>query len=258
MIIPANSALTVGHPGHELRVFHWLEMQRPLVCCLTDGSGPLEKPRVDSARRLLAKAGATPGAIFCPVSDKQVYRFILEGKSDFFAGLVDALAQVWIAAEIDMVAGDAAEGFNPAHDLCRCIVDAAVARVKFLGGRQLANYQFLLEGRPDDCPAHLWESAIWLHLDEQALARKKAAALDYEELKPEVELAIQHFGTGAFAVECLYPAETRPMLELWEHEAPSYERYGRLRVKEGRYKEAICYREHILPIVEAIQKAVDA
>lgn len=258
MIIPAKSALMIGHPGHELRVFHWLEMQRPLVCCLTDGSGSLGVPRIDSARRLLAKSGASPGSIFCPLSDKQVYRFILDGNSDFFAGLVDELARIWIAAEVDVVAGDAAEGFNPAHDLCRFITDAAVARVQFLCGRRLTNYQFLLEGRPDACPAHLRESAIWLHLDEQALARKMAAARDYPELKPEVELAIQHFGTEAFALECFYPSDTCSMLELWKNEAPSYERYGRLRVQEGRYKEAIFYREHILPIVRAIQKAVEA
>ncbi|HSI14676.1 MAG TPA: hypothetical protein VK961_21670 [Chthoniobacter sp.] len=258
MTIPAKTALMVGHPGHELRVFHWLEVYRPLVCCLTDGSGPLEKPRIDSARRLLAKAGASVGSIFCRVSDKQVYRFILDGNAEFFAGLVDDLAQVWIAAEIDVVAADAAEGFNPAHDLCRCIVDAAAARVGFLCGKQITNYQFLLEGRPDACPAHLREAAIWLHLDEQALARKMAAALDYPELKPEVELAIQHFGTEAFALECLYPADTRSMLDLWEHEAPGYERYGRLRVQESRYKEAIGYRQHIRPIVQAIQKAIEA
>ena len=258
MTIPAKTALMVGHPGHELRVFHWLETHRPLMCCLTDGSGSLEKPRIDSARRLLANAGASPGPIFCRVSDKQLYRFIMEGKSDFFVELVDELARVWIAAEIDVVAGDAAEGFNPAHDLCRCIVDAAVARVRFLCGRQLANYQFLLEGRPDACPAHLREAAIWLHLGEQDLARKMAAALDYPELKPEVELAIQHFGTEAFALECLYPADTQPMLELWENEAPGYERYGCQRVEEGRYKEAIGYRRHIRSIVNAIQKAIEA
>ncbi len=258
MTIPAKTALMVGHPGHELRVFQWLEMHRPLVCCLTDGSGSLGLPRVDSARRLLGKSGASPGAIFCRISDKQVYRFILDGNSEFFVGLVDELARIWIAAEIDVVAGDAAEGFNTAHDLCRFMIDAAVARVQFLCGRRLTNYQFLLEGRPDACPAHLRESAICLHLDEQALARKMAAASDYAELKPEVELAIQHFGTEAFALECLYPSDTGSMLALWEREAPGYERFGRLRVKEGRYKEAICYREHILPIVDAIQRAVEA
>jgi hypothetical protein len=248
----------IGHPGHELRVHHWLETHRPLVCCLTDGSGSLEQPRTEPALRLLAKVGASRGSIFCRATDKQVYRHILDGRTDFFAGLVDELARVWIAAEIDLVAGDAAEGFNPTHDLCRCIVDAAVERVKHLSGRQLANYQFLLEGRPDVCPAHLRDSATWLHLDEQALARKMEAARDYPGLQPEVELALRHFGTDAFALECLYPADTQRMLDLWEQEQPGYERVGHQRVSEGRYREVICYREHVLPIVQAIRHAATA
>jgi hypothetical protein len=258
MPISAKTALMVGHPGHELRVFHWLETQRPVVCCLTDGSGSTETPRTESALRLLAKTGASRGPIFCRVTDRQVYRYILDGQPEFFIALVDELARMWIAAEIDIVAGDAAEGFNPSHDLCRCIVDAAVDRVKFLSGRQLANYQFLLEGSPDSCPADFRDSAIWVHLEEQTLARKMAAALDYPELKPEIELALRNFGTGAFSLECLYPADTQRMLELWEQEQPGYERWGRQRVAEGRYREVICFREHVLPIVDAIRKAARA
>lgn len=228
------------------------------MCCLTDGSGSSEKPRTESALRLLAKVGASRGPIFCRATDRQVYRYILDGQPEFFTALVDELARLWIATEIDVVAGDAAEGFNPSHDLCRCIVDAAVDRVEHLSGRRLTNYQFLLEGRPDCCPAQLRDSALWLHLEEQAFERKMAAARDYPELKPEIELALRHYGTGAFALECLYPADTQRMLDLWEHEQPGYERYGRQRVSEGRYREVICYREHILPIVNAIRRAVAA
>ena len=34
-----KAALIVAHPGHELRVHHWMELARPLVLVLTDGSG---------------------------------------------------------------------------------------------------------------------------------------------------------------------------------------------------------------------------
>jgi hypothetical protein len=258
MITPVKTALMVGHPGHELRVYHWMETHRPLMCCLTDGSGLLETPRMESAARLLAKVGGLPGPLFGVASDKQVYRHILDGRADFFASMVDSLAQTWIAAEIEMVAGDAAEGFNPTHDLCRWIVDAAVDRVKFLTGRQLVNYEFVLEARPDACPAHLRESAIWLQLDEKAIERKLAAALDYPELKAEVDMALKHFGVKAFALECLYPSNIRQMMAHWEHELPIYERHGRQRVGEGHYQTPIYYREHVLPIVSAIREAATA
>jgi hypothetical protein len=32
-----KAALVVAHPGHELRVFHWLRLARPCVFVLTDG-----------------------------------------------------------------------------------------------------------------------------------------------------------------------------------------------------------------------------
>ncbi|HUE39393.1 MAG TPA: hypothetical protein VMR29_07805 [Candidatus Binatia bacterium] len=34
-----GAARVVAHPGHELRVHHWMERVRPVVCVLTNGSG---------------------------------------------------------------------------------------------------------------------------------------------------------------------------------------------------------------------------
>ena len=35
----SKTALMVAHPGHELRVWHWLEIECPRVVVVTDGSG---------------------------------------------------------------------------------------------------------------------------------------------------------------------------------------------------------------------------
>lgn len=250
-----KTALLVGHPGHELRVYHWLELNHPEVGCLTDGSGGIEEPRMDSTLRLLSRAGAVPGAIFSQVSDKALYRMLLDGQMDFFAGLVEDLSQSWIAAGVTEVVGDAAEGFNPTHDICRFIIDAAVARMRLLTGREVRNLEFALQASPNVCPDHLRERAVWLHLDDQAMERKVAAAFDYAELKTEVEAALQHYGTQAFATECLYPSNTEAMLKLWEHEPPAYDRHGRQRVSEGRYQDPIFYRQHVAPVIQAVQDA---
>jgi len=53
-------ALIIAHPGHELRVHHWLEKTRPLVFVLTDGSGRTAQSRLHSTTRILERAGATP------------------------------------------------------------------------------------------------------------------------------------------------------------------------------------------------------
>jgi hypothetical protein len=40
-------------------------------------------------------------------------------------------------------------------------------------------------------------------------------------------------------------------------ERPFYETHGEARVREGKYPEAIRYREHILPIAEALARAAE-
>ncbi len=249
---PNRSALVVAHPGHELMVYGWMETARPLYCCLTDGSGGGASSRMDSTTRLLASVGARQGPVYGRFPDKQVYRHLLEGQVEIYARLVDELADAWIENGVDTVAGDAVEGFNPSHDLCRFLIDAAVERVRGLTGRTLRNYDFVLDSAPDACPEPLRREAIWLQLDPSAVARKIAAALAYEELRGEVEAALARFGPSAYAGECLRPSTTA-WLARFEVEPPQYERSGEIRVGEGRYQDVLRYREHILPARAAIE-----
>jgi hypothetical protein len=43
----------IAHPGHELRVHHWIERTRPLVFVLTDGSGHTGVSRLASTTAVL-------------------------------------------------------------------------------------------------------------------------------------------------------------------------------------------------------------
>jgi hypothetical protein len=252
---PGRLALIVAHPGHELRVFHWMELHRPLYFCLTDGSGGIGASRLDSTTRLLEKTGTTPGTIFGRHTDRELYRLLLEGRVGVFAALSRELAQALIACDATSVAGDAAEGFNPVHDVCRFILDGAVEMVRRQTGRTLRNNDFVLDSAPDNCPELLRKEALWLQLDSAAVDRKVAAALDYSELRDEVNAALARFGKEAFALECLRPASAQRMIEGFETELPAYERFGEMRRSEGRYSEIIRYRQHVLPVREAIEKA---
>src|SRR5687767_12919049 len=84
-----NAALIVAHPGHELRVYHWMETNRPLYFCITDGSGREGQSRMDSTSKLLKKAGATPGSIYGRFTDREIYQFLLEGRHEIFTGLLE-------------------------------------------------------------------------------------------------------------------------------------------------------------------------
>ena len=250
-----RSAIIVAHPGHELRVHNWMERNRPLYCCLTEGSGGIASPRLNSTLRLLDSVGAAAGPIVGRYSDREMYRRLLSGDVALFAQLAVELAETLMAAGVTVVAGDAVEGFNPVHDVCRFVIDGAVAIVRTRTGQSPQNYEFVLDDSPDTCPESLREEAVRVCLDDAALERKIAAALEYPELRDEVRGALDRFGRSAFAVECLRPSTTRLMIEHFEREPPAYERYGQMRVNEGRYTEIIRYRQHVLPVLAAIERA---
>jgi hypothetical protein len=240
-----KTALIVAHPGHELRVFRWMEQFQPICCCITDGSGSAAASRIGSTGALLDKVGVTPGPIFGRYADKEIYQLLLDGNIEVFAQLADELAEFLMTAGITYVAGDAVEGFNPTHDVCRFVIDGAVERVRKRTGRVIQNHDFVVDGQ-------LRAGVTRLDLDEASLDRKIEAAFAYRELREEVEQAIGRFGRAAFGVEYLRPVTTRIMLDRFDHELPAYERYGEIRVNERRYDDIIRYRQHVLPVRQAI------
>ena len=249
--IPNTTALVVAHPGHELLVYHWIETHRPIYCCLTDGSGGAATSRLDSTTRLLDGVGASIGPLYGRYPDTEVYRLLLDGRVDAFVGMAEELAAAFARSGVNCIAGDAVEGFNPAHDVTRLIVNGAVQILRQRTGRDVRNYEFLLDGPPDlNHPG-----SVVVRLDEPALGRKLAAAHGYTEMRGEVEAAIGRYGRQAFAIECLRPATTASPTLRFEGELPYYERYGEKRVKEGRYAEIIRFRDHVRPVAVALAAA---
>jgi hypothetical protein len=244
----ARPALVVAHPGHELRVYGWLESAAPRVCVLTDGSGSGGEARLESTTRVLAGTAARPGSIYGRMSDRAIYAAILEHDFACFTELADQLADELAASGADCVVGDAVEGYNPSHDVCRLVVNAAV---RMLGGAVPA-YDFLLVGAPGGCPDALRARAVWLELDDEALSRKLAAARSYPELAGEVEHALERFGVAPFRTECLRPVDLSRRYGWDPAEVPYYETYGETRVAEGAYDRVLRFREHVQPLADAL------
>jgi len=232
-----------------------MEESRPLYCCITDGSGGSASSRIASTTAILNSIGAVPGPVYGRYPDREIYRLLLDGALDAFVQLSTELADFLVDSDVVQVAGDAAEGFNPAHDVCRFVIDGAVDTVRARTGRRIRNYEFVLDGPPAVCPEQVRSESMRVELNEVMLDRKIATALAYPELEHEVRRALDRFGRDAFAVEYLRPATTDRTLERFEFELPAYERYGTIRVNEGRYDEVIRYREHVLPVRHAIEAA---
>lgn len=192
--IKANprSALVVAHPSHELRLHGWLQRARPLVSVLTDGSGQSGRPRLPSTTRVLDDVGAQAGRVYGRITDLEVYAALLNGDSDLFIGLAEEIAEELISEQIEYVVGDAAEGYSSAHDVCRFMLNAAVALANRRTDRPIANLDFNVLGHPVECPDEHRDAAVWLHLDDQAFSRKVAAAHSYNpKLAADIEAALK-------------------------------------------------------------------
>src|ERR1043166_4767236 len=82
-----RAALVIAHPGHELRIHHWLRDTKPQVFVWADGSGHTDRSRLGRTTALLAAVGASEGPLFGRLTDRQLYRGILGPDGDIFAAL---------------------------------------------------------------------------------------------------------------------------------------------------------------------------
>jgi hypothetical protein len=229
---------------------------------------------------VLEAAGAVPGPVYGEMNDVELYAAVLDHDHARFTRLADKLASMLIREEVGCVVGDAEEGYNPAHDICRLLINAAVGLVRRASGRLIANYDFTLIGPPGHCPEASRADSIRLNLDEAAFARKLSAARNYPELQAEVEAALSGAGsvglrehpdlarrTGSdfagagasdFHLECLRPVDARGASKSpFKGERPFYEEYGERQVTAGHYERVLRYREHMLPLAAALKTHVE-
>ena len=247
-----SAMMVVGHPGHELRVHAWVEMARPVVCVLTDGSGSSGEGRLESTTWVLERTGARPGPIYGRMSDQDVYTAILDHDVDLFCRLADELCAALVAHDATCVVGDAVEGYNPSHDVCRLVINAAVRMANRARSAPIANYDFVLVGAPDELSGAVRDGVVRLSLDDGALARKLEAANAYPELAGEVAAAVARFGVAPFRQEFLRPIDMADRFGWTAEEVPFYEKHGEKRVAEGVYDRVLRFREHVVPVAEAL------
>jgi hypothetical protein len=276
MISNSHAMLVIAHPGHELRVHGWLETAKPDVWVITDGSGRTKRSRIDSTTRVLDATGAATGPVYGQFSDADLYNAVLNLDHRCFTDLVDQLAVALLRDRVDLIAGDAEEGYNPAHDICRLVVNAAARLANRQSANKIASYDFTLVGSPGRCAEELLRHSLWINLDDAAFTRKLVAACNYPELRAEVQAAMHgvedarmhpdlaqrarsDFGTtdvNNFRVECLRPVDVDANTS-WTNDRPFYEDYGERQVKSGYYTHVLRYREHMLPLAAALDAHVE-
>jgi len=228
----------------------------------------------------LEATGAVRGSVYGRFKDQDLYNAVLGFEHRQFTELLDEIVEAMIRDQVVFIAGDAEEGYNPAHDICRLVINAAVTLVQTKSQTQIANYDFTLVGSPGRCPDELRADARSLKLDDATFARKLSAARNYPELKSEVESALNGFDTvelrknpdvlqrarsnfgvtdkNDFRTECLRRVNlSTTSASQWNGEVPFYELYGEQQVKAGHYSSVLRYREHVLPLAESLNSHVE-
>jgi hypothetical protein len=236
----ALPVLVVAHPGHELRLFNWMERERPLVFILSDGSGSAENPRLDYSVSAIRAAGATLIEGSGQRSDREWYAAIISGDISPFLEITDAIAAAALAARAPLVVSDAVDGYNPLHDLCQAVASAVVARI----ARDWKPPSFLVSPATDSAMGI--DSIAW-KLEDEAARRKRLVVLANTPLAEEVRRLVAEAPDVLSTEQLLVPTFDWP--EDWN---PEWEAFGRKRVNEGRFAAPITYRDHVLPIAKAL------
>ncbi|HXM51349.1 MAG TPA: hypothetical protein VN956_26130 [Pyrinomonadaceae bacterium] len=244
-----KSALVIAHPGHELLVYNWLSLANPYVFVLTDGSGHSHKSRLHRTTSIINSLGARPGSIYGRLTDADAYSAILAGEVGVFIRMASELAEALVHHRIEYIVGDAIEGYNPVHDICRLIINAAVKKVCQMG-HCLANFDVSLAYQ-HDLAQKSTADIVSIAASEQMLAEKLQVARDYSELAVDVNRIIAQEGVTSLGIEYLRPVNENSYQRFQEQ--PYYEVYGERQVAAGRYQQVIRYRDHVLPIGEALK-----
>jgi hypothetical protein len=224
---------------------------------LTDGSGHTQQSRLPLTTRIIKRAHARPCAPYGVYTDATLYQAICERRFWLFAEWAEELASALCQEQITHVVGDAADGYNPGHDVCRLLINAAVEIVWRTTGKRLANYDFPLLGRPDALPERGSFPSVWLRLSEEEFADKVAAAQGYGPLKADVEAAVASIGLDAFRIECLRPVPDGTALLDPIPTRPYYESQGGQRVAAGQYVQVLRYRRHMVPLIESLTRYLE-
>lgn len=235
-----RALLLHAHPGHELRLFGWMEQYRPTLFLMTDGSGG-GVSRTHYSSEVALRAGARPGAAFGMASDRDWYSAILNADTTMFEAMIDAVTQAAAAEGATLIVSDAVDGYNPMHDLCEVVAASAASALR----RQGRNVTHLVAravsgGDNGDVVAEI-------RLDDEAQARKQAAIDAYTPLAEEVCRLLDE-EPGALASEQL----RRPVFEWPARWSPSWESVGASRVATNKYTQRIEYARHIRPLALAL------
>lgn len=154
-----NYALSIAHPGHEVRLYGFIEQTKPFIYILTDGGDPVKIKKMYEYLGSIYRDTRDKRDVFYmverkPEKDQQAANESLElkdyeiiddlqaGRTGVFEFYIKKMANSFIFNKIDYVVVDPAEEYDAVHDINRVLTDAAIELVKLKTGKEITVFDF--------------------------------------------------------------------------------------------------------------------
>lgn len=245
--------IVTGHPNHELALLGFVQRARPDFLFLTDGGG---ETRMEESRGVLRSLGLLEGARFLAWPEERLYRGLLDRDVALFSSLVAEVRREIEERAPAQVICESVEFYNPLHDVTLPVVRASVR-----GRPDVAVVEFPLIAQTSETPERYRVQRppdgrggdyTVLRLSEDELSFKlEAGARAYPTLRRQLGPLLDTLAAEDLAEEFFVPARG-PLPAPGPDTLPRYERRGRTLREQGRVDRVITYRDHFLPLVDAL------
>ena len=267
---PGKYALSIAHPGHELRLYGFLEKTKPYIFILTDGGLPGDTSRM--ARSILNLGSLYKDTAMMAKDKRDVvytierpnpekgqdiymkdYEIIndVENKSTaFFEYYIKKMANTLLFNKIDHMVVDALEEYNMIHDVNRLLTEAAISLIKRKSGKEISLYEFNVSNYFN---SNINEDCIEVKLDKETGMKKMKYILFYHpsvfiELKQNFTLDVEYINKLS-EIENGSEEIGNTLLLI----NPGFFKYEYLRPAAGIPSDEN-YTRHIMPLREKLMK----
>ena len=254
-------AMVFAHPAHELFASGIIQRVQPHILYITRADGAGCDGREEMARVALKEFGFHGTVTFLGVSEKEVHRRILTADLTYFLQLRDRVSDWLSDIGPDVILTDAFEWYNSLHDLCPLLVDSALQSLQLGSGACAARYELSLAihslAEPP-LPSSESDGATAAPLCHSLSPHEATIKQSVMQVLGRQDDSLGSIVNGWDLKRCQQefyqrvPADrdyrTAPKCGDWQ----TYDQHGKQRVKQGRYSQAILFKDHFVPLAEAL------
>ncbi len=260
MIRPGDSvAMVLAHGDHELFAAGLIQHFQPNILYISRGRHPEDEQTEQQAREVLRGLELGSQVTFLPVRETDIYGRLLSRDIEWFATLRDHVAAWLCQTKADVIIADKFEWYNSIHDLCPLLVDAALETCPLLSARNVRRFDLplafqTLDSGGEESVVDSGDSQHTYMLTPEESRRKWDAIQSVVGHDENVRLVTTAWSGERYLQEiCEAVPATRdyrvaPPRDRWK----TYDDHGTENVARGRYREAITFHEHYVPIAEAL------